>query len=207
MPKQVVIGKYKKITSELKKTIESEKNITAYEFAKKNVKKLIEMGLKNYESIIDLFIKTKMENVKTKELGAEKSAEIIRRNVHDQTMTGWFREDDKAYKQKLVDEIFFEKETLNAGLNVFYNNYVVHTEDKISFDDFLNKDITVYRGGGGALRNEPFTSFTLDKKVADKFGNVKEFTIKPKNTLGSYQTTVETEVLVPKQFYDKIIPY
>ena len=28
--------------------------------------------------------------------------------------------------------------------------------------------------------------------------------IKPRDTLGSYQTTVETEVLVPKQMYDKM---
>jgi len=88
---------------------------------------------------------------------------------------------------------------------LFDNYKSVTGQNDLNFEVFLNTDIDVYRGGGDALSDEAFTSFSMYKDIASKFGKVQSFKIKPIDTLGSYSTTAETEIIVPKQKYDKII--
>ena len=174
-------------------------------FIKENIKKLKEKGIKDSKTATSFFIVSKMENVKHKEVSEEKAANTIKSNIRHQTLGGWFRNEDKNYKPKLVKAIVAKEETINAGVNVFYNNYKSATGKKISFEEFLNTDVKMYRGGGGILKDEAFTSFSLHKDIAEKFGDkITEIIVKPKDTLGSYQTTAETEVLIPKESYNKI---
>ena len=173
-------------------------------FVKENVSELKEMGIKSMDKANDFFITSKMENMDRKEIRREEAVSIIKGNIKDSIMSGWFRKEDKGFKGKLVEQIMKDKDTANAGLNIMHENYKNTLGSDISFNNFMNKEITLYRGGG--LLQEAFTSFSMSKDIAKKFdnGTITEIKIKPKDTLGSYQTTAETEVLIPKQMYNKI---
>ena len=173
-------------------------------FAKENVNELKEMGIKNFRDANDFFITSKIDNMERKEISREKAVSIIKGNIKDSIMNGWFRKEDKGFKGKLVEQIMKDKETANAGLNIMHENYKNTFGSDISFNDFMDKEITLYRGGD--ILDEPFTSFSMNEDIAKKFdkGEIMKIKIKPKDTLGSYQTTTETEVLIPKQMYDKM---
>ncbi len=118
----------------------------------------------------------------------------IIRKIPENIMDGWFRNRDKGYKQKLYNVINSNPDIKNAGLKVMHYQYEAFTGTKIPYNEFLNKEITLYRGKPSG--EDIFISYTMDKDIAEKFGEVQEIKIKPKDTLGSYQTTAETEVLV-----------
>jgi hypothetical protein len=83
----------------------------------------------------------------------------------------------------------------------------------VSFDAFMNTPLKMYRAGGSPP-DEPFTSYSMTRSIAEGFAakkgrdssNISVIEIKPKDTLGSYQTVAEAEVLIPswegKDFLD-----
>lgn len=147
-----------------------------------------------------------------KEVSKEDAIRILRDAIDDNTREGWFRRYESFRKPVIETAILNDKEVRNAGLNIAYHNYLeTYGADKsISFSEFVNKPIKLYRGTYGKLAHDGlegsdvFTSFTPDRKVAEKFagdldsGEVVEITIKPIDTYGSYQTNGEYEYLVPK---------
>ena len=184
------------------------KNVNEYQdvktFVKDNLKELKEMGVKDFEKSMDIFVGLKMGNQKPKDIGRQKSIDTINSNIKDSIMNGWFRKEDKGFKPKLVENIMMDSNNLNAGWNIMHENFKNRFDSDISFKDFMNKELTLYRGGKKTL-DEAFTSYSMDRKIAEKFGkDINTISIKPIDTLGSYQTTGETEVLIPKQRYDKM---
>lgn len=155
------------------------------------------------------------------EMPIEEALDQIRETVPASYITKWFREADSDIKPKLIDSIMGSKGTLNAGLNVAYNNYKddlelknirTHKDEKpMSFKKWLNTPQTVYRGEYGQehVASDIFLSYSADKAIAEKFmghsgkGTLTTAKIKPIDTWGSYQTTAEQEFLVPVKTHGK----
>lgn len=161
------------------------------------------MGINNMQSLRNFWVEQKMNgftSADAHEVPKEDAINTIRENIGQNTLDGWFVNADSGYKQKLETAILNNKEVRNAGLNIAYQNYKDQTGSGASFDEFVNTELTMFRGDRGqkAVKDDVFMSFTTDKNVASGFGgNITEIKIKPINTLGSYQTTGESEYLIP----------
>lgn len=125
----------------------------------------------------------------------------VRNGIRPSALSGWFRNADSDYKPEIEAAIIGNPALRNAGLNIAHRNYMNVTGRNISFDDFINGTFTVYRGGNTSYtKNDVFISYSFSKEVAKSFGGkVQSIRIKPKNTLGSYQTTGEAEILVRRK--------
>ena len=183
---------------------ESFKDIKKYrdfhDFLKHSAAELKEHGVKG-EDLKDFYNDTRVEKFTCKELSKEAAISTITDNIDDNVHTAWFRRADKGVKQRLFNYIVNSDKTRSAGLKVMYDTYVVQNDSKMSFDEFLNTDMTFYRAGA---TDDIFSSFTMDKNIAKKFAkeyesDVSEIKLKPIQTLGSYQTIAEAEVLIPKK--------
>lgn len=145
------------------------------------------------------------EELKTvHEISKEDAISQVREAIPDQTHKLWFLEADSDIKPKLADYILQNKGTLNAGLNIAYSNYKDEMKGKnqtpLSFSKWIDTPQTMYRGEHGQehVKSDIFLSYTRDRKIAEKFGDkITTIKIKPKDTWGSYQTTMEQEFLVP----------
>ena len=161
-----------------------------------------ENGIMSPKALRDYWVNEKYNSFTkndAKEITKEEAIEIVRNNVDQNTLNGWFVNADSDYKEKIETAILDNKELRNAGLNIAYHNYKESGND-VSFDEFVNKEQKMYRGERGqqTIEADKFKSFTPDRKVAERFGNeVTEISIKPIDTLGSLQTTGEYEYLVP----------
>lgn len=126
----------------------------------------------------------------------EDAVNTITTEIPDSWMHNWFREGNEVFKQRLADLIISNPKIKEAGLRVMYENYHQLVDSPLGYKEFLETPITMYRWW------QPwkvFTSYSFDKKAAGKFGEVTTAEIKPIDTLWSYQTTVEWEVLVPNE--------
>jgi hypothetical protein len=175
---------------------------------KELVKKMKSENINSLDDMRKYWIKEKTKDFTEndiKEITKENAINIVKDNINSSTLDGWFKNADSSYKEKIETLVLGNKELRNAGLNIAYNNYIEQTKSNITFKDFVNKEITMYRGEHGqqTISKDVFKSFTTDKKIAEKFGNnISEIKIRPIDTLGSYQTTGENEYLV---FIDKIL--
>lgn len=144
------------------------------------------------------------------EISTEDAISQVRSSISSSTMDGWFRNADSGYKPELVDSILSNKGTLNAGMSIAYHNYKstqeIQGKQPMSFNRWLNTPQTIYRGTTGKkeVASDVFSSYTPDKNIANKFagysgGSVSSIRVRPRDTLGSYQTTGEQELLVPKR--------
>lgn len=161
-----------------------------------------------------------------RDLWYEKRASVELQNVHEMPIEDaldqvrdaipashqerWFREANSDIKPHLVNDILSNPGTLNAGLNVAYNNYKYDVEIQnirngtntapLSFNRWLTTPQTMYRGEHGQqhVQSDIFHSYTRDRSIAAKFGDqISTIRIRPIDTWGSYQTTAEQEFLVP----------
>jgi len=134
-------------------------------------------------------------------ISLEAAVAEVRNGIRPSALSGWFRNADSDYKPEIEAAIISNPALRNAGLNIAHRNYMDVTGRNISFDDFINGTFTVYRGGNTSYtKNDVFISYSFSKKVAQSFGgNVQSIRIKPKDTLGSYQTTGEAEILVRRK--------
>ena len=160
------------------------------------------------------------------EMSIEDAIAQVRDNISDSTMEGWFKKADSDYKPKLVNSIMANPGTLNAGLNIAYNNYKNDMDNQgktpMSFNKWLTTPQEVYRGTRGqkSVVSDVFTSYSPDKKVAAGFtlsdsggghslvksdfsnvdmSKISTMKIRPIDTWGSYQTTGELEWLIPSK--------
>lgn len=148
-------------------------------------------------------------------ISIEEANEATRKAIPENVLDGWFRSANSGYKPRLMDAIAKDPDAINAGMNVAYHNYVnANPESPLPFDEWLNTPQKMYRGthGQDAIDEDVFSAFTPDRKVAEKHagksGNarIEEIEVKPIDTLGSYQTTVEQEYLVPKSVVEANAP-
>lgn len=144
-----------------------------------------------------------------RELNDEESIDTVRNNIGSSALHGWFREYNSDYKPRIENAIITNPELRNASLNIAHRVYKEKTGDNVSYDNFLEKDIEVYRGGNfDMIDNDVFVSYSFDKGIAEKFASekngsdVQTLKIKVKDTLGSLQTTGEAEVMVRRKNTD-----
>lgn len=159
-----------------------------------------------HEAVIQEYFNFKLEK-NTKDLhqiSEDEAHEVIYDNMSQSTYDGWIREANSAYKPRIVNAIVSSPEMRNATLNLMYENYkYFHPDTKMSFEEFLETPVTMFRGGRGQkhVDDDVFSSYTFDKKIADKFagenGKTYEAKIRPIDTYGSLNTTGESEILVP----------
>lgn len=133
----------------------------------------------------------------------KEAIQVITDNIRPSALSGWFREYNSAYKPEIEQEIITNPELRNTSLNIAHRVYQESTGKQVDFDDFLESEITVYRGGNfDFVEKDVFVSYSFDKRVAEKFASTKKNVIckkvKVKDTLGSLQTTGEAELMVRK---------
>lgn len=168
---------------------------------------------KGMEGVEDEWYKTRLRNSTKdlKEIGDDEIDRILDKYVSQATARMWLVEYNNDIKPKLVQELTANSEVRNACLNIMYENYK-DTGGKLSFKDFLLTPIKMYRGGSGKeyKKASAFSSYTLDRKAAEKFkngptghepekdGEIYEAEIRPIDTYGSLNTSGEMEILVPR---------
>lgn len=134
------------------------------------------------------------------ELSEQEAIDIVRDNVDSRSISGWFREYDSDYKPKIEHALITDPAVRNASMNIAHRVYQESTGKQIPYDDFVNSEIEVYRGGNfDFIDNDVFISYSFDKKVAEKFANGGEVyseRVFVADTLGSLQTTGEAELMV-----------
>lgn len=181
-----------------------EANIHAGGENKKRLMDIYENG--GSEAITGEFWRFKT-NKATKPMDAvsdKEADEILNEHVPRNVFLGWFRDADSNYKPRIAAGVLKNAETRNAALSNMYANYKLENgKEALSYEEFLNTPITLYRGDHGQkmIDKDVFMSYSPDKKMAEKFvhtgGKLSEIKIKPKDTWGSINTAGEAEVMVP----------
>jgi DNA-cytosine methyltransferase len=179
---------------------------------------------KNPQEIIDA--SKKIDKVEYIEEG--EAREIIESYTHYKSgnskspatrWAGWFQSINAANKKFIVEDIQNDPKLRNAMLSLFFDVYKSELNFKGSFDDFLNTEITLYRGVTLAdkkgVGQEGFSAFSTTKNRVSAYadeqaigkGQVKEIKIKPIDTYGAvnYIGGGEIEVLVPTEFKNETI--
>ena len=175
----------------------------ASDFIRKNIKELKKYGIESYDKAEEFYNKIRMERFTPKEITREEAEEAIYDGVPGNILSGWYRSADSNYKIKLYDKLLNNDNARNGTYKLMHHTYNTQNNTNIPFNEFMNMDVKLYRGGG-INEVDIFTSFTMSKKIADKFmkesntNKFTEITVKPIEILGMCQPTGEAEVLVPK---------
>lgn len=172
------------------------------EFVRKNVKKLKEIGVTDMEAAGEFYNTVRMGRFTPKDVSIEVAVSGITDNIRNSVLEGWFRGGDKNYKIHIFNSILNNDDARNGTLKIMHHVYQTINNIDIPFNEFINSDIKLYRGGD--MTDDVFTSFTLNKSIAEKFSReygtdkMTEITVKPIETLGCGQSTMESEVMIPK---------
>lgn len=178
-------------------------------FIRDNVPALKAIGVNNNESAMTLWRNANYsrEDFQPIEITMEDAVDVIRNKVPENILDGWFRNADSGYKPKLENIALTDKDVRNAALNIMWDNYKQFSGKDIDFNKFLYSNIPVYRGKNqeNYTDDDKVLSFTFDRSVAESFGkHILETVIRPIDTIGSYQTTAEGEVMVRKDYLDEL---
>lgn len=178
-------------------------------FIRDNVPALKAIGVNNNESAMTLWRNANYsrEDFQPIEIAMEDAVDVIRNKVPENILDGWFRNADSGYKPKLENIALTDKDVRNAALNIMWDNYKQFSGKDIDFSKFLYSNIPVYRGKNqeNYTDDDKVLSFTFDRSVAESFGkHILETVIRPIDTIGSYQTTAEGEVMVRKDYLDEL---
>lgn len=178
-------------------------------FVRDNIPALKAIGVNNNESAMALWRNANYsrDDFQPIEMAMEDAVDVIRNKVPENILDGWFRSADSGYKPKLENIALTDKDVRNAALNVMWDNYKQFSGKDIDFNKFLYSNIPVYRGKNqeNYTDDDKVLSFTFDRSVAESFGkHILETVIRPIDTIGSYQTTAEGEVMVRKDYLDAL---
>lgn len=168
-------------------------------FEKDNLHAMIDVGVDSHEESKEIWKAGRYASFKPTEMNLEDAVDIIRNKIPENILDGWFRNADSGYKDKLEELALSDEEIRNAALNIMFSNYKGATGSNISFDEFIKSEIPVYRGKNSEkyVKGDEILSFSFDEKMAEKFGkHILQTVMKPIDTIGSYQTTAESEVFL-----------
>ena len=181
------------------------------EFARVNGSSIVKSGIFDskediYEKTLSLWKDLHYENSlnQLSKLDDYEAVQVVQDNLSSSTLNGWFREYNSEYKPRIENALITNPELRNASLNIAHRVYQESTGELVNFDDFIEMEIEVYRGGNFKfIDSDVFVSYSFDKKIAEKFctkENPEILTrkIKIKDTLGSLQTTGEAEIMIPR---------
>ena len=158
-------------------------------------------GINTFEKLWQKWAKIKLQDFTEKdikELSKEETEKTVKKYLDDLNPDMWFVNADSSYKPGIVNRILENKELRNAGLNLAYQNYK-YSDDKVNFKEFLNTDRILYRGHRGQKKidSDWFDSYTPHRHFAEIHGDqIDEIKVRPRDTLGSYTTNPENEILV-----------
>lgn len=175
-------------------------------FQKENIKSLMAAGIKSSQGTEALWKQARYLNFNPSEMDLESAVGVLSSKVPSNILDGWFRNADSEYKGKLEKLALSDDEIRNAALNVMWSNFKEFSGKDIGFKEFVNSEIPVYRGKNAEkyVNGDEILSFTFDENIAKKFGqNVLETMMRPLDTIGSYQTTAESEVFLRKDQLDQ----
>ena len=176
--------------------------------------------MKDLREIIKTSIREYLnENISNDEQYIENHKDVINNYTHYKSgdkyypksvWAKWFLSQDRNSKEQIAYNVKNDKSLKNAFLSNWFDYYKKNTNNNISYNDFLNKEITVYRGETSRDikygEANGFTSYTPQIDLAKHFsrdgvGNIIELKIKPKNTFGMIGGVGnELEVLIPTKF-------
>lgn len=118
----------------------------------------------------------------------------------------WYSKALDPFRTQIAQTLENDVKLRNAALNQMWDEYKHLTGSDVSFEDFLNTKIPLYRGepSDSKSQSEKALSFSLTPKTAEEFGeNVLKVWLRPADTLGmanpTYVHQPEAEVLVPKE--------
>ena len=127
----------------------------------------------------------------------------------------WFLSQDRNSKEQIAFNLKNNSEFKNSLLSNWFDYYKNTVNDNINYSDFLNKEITIYRGETSKDvkygEANGFTSYTPQKELAKHFsrdgvGKIIELKIKPKDTYGMIDSVGnEIEILIPTKFSDEFM--
>lgn len=146
----------------------------------------------NYDKKVDFF-----------ELSESETNDIINKNMDYSLRSQWYSGEDFSAKTEIENAILANDQLRNAAMNKLYQIYKQYIDAAMKFDEFLNSELTVYRGDDAPViyGDEQQLSFSFRKSTANYFdSNVGRTKIIPKNTIGSVVTPTfesEAEVFVP----------
>ncbi|MBC8392615.1 MAG: hypothetical protein H8E17_08640, partial [Deltaproteobacteria bacterium] len=177
--------------------IEAQKYKNVKDFISKNVTLLRERGIKNINEVTNLWKRALNEQYTPSRISLDSAVKLISDVANKDNWAGWFRNADTGYLPRIERAILTDSKLRDSGLSIMHKQYQSMTGNKISFDDFLNTDIKLYRGG--VQRLDDMVSYSIDKNIAGKFGKVAEIKIRPKDTYGIFDLSAEGEVLIPRR--------
>ena len=130
----------------------------------------------------------------------------------------WANNSNDDYKKYIYDDLKSGKK--EATLNIWYNTYKSSTGNyNISFEDFLNTPIKLYRATNIDEKEDysnPFFSYATTRKMAERFldgvqrlnakrtGDIEEIEIKPIDTFGMFPSD-ENEIIIPNKKYEELL--
>lgn len=170
---------------------------------KENIEKLKEQGINSKDKMYLYFVNEKFKKQKITQMSLDEAKDTILENIPKSVAEGWFIKADSSYKKKIVQLIVENDNLRSASLSLAYETYKELINKNIGFNDFLNKELDLYRGDPEGKKfieadSTSFISYTPFEDMAKKFGKViTKKTIKPKETLGVLRQVGEFEFLVP----------
>lgn len=170
---------------------------------KENIEKLKEQGINSKDKMYLYFVNEKFKKQKITQMSLDEAKDTILENIPKSVAEGWFIKADSSYKKKIVQLIVENDNLRSASLSLAYETYKELVNKNIGFNDFLNKELDLYRGDSEGKKfieadSTSFISYTPFEDMAKKFGKViTKKTIKPKETLGVLRQVGEFEFLVP----------
>lgn len=170
---------------------------------KENIEKLKEQGINSKDKMYLYFVNEKFKKQKITQMSLDEAKDTILENIPKSVAEGWFIKADSSYKKKIVQLIVENDNLRSASLSLAYETYKELVNKNIGFNDFLNKELDLYRGDPEGKKfieadSTSFISYTPFEDMAKKFGKViTKKTIKPKETLGVLRQVGEFEFLVP----------
>ncbi len=170
---------------------------------KENIEKLKEQGINSKDKMYLYFVNEKFKKQKITQMSIDEAKDTILENIPKSVAEGWFIKSDSNYKKKIVKLIVENDNLRSASLSLAYETYKELVNKNIGFNDFLNKELDLYRGDPEGKKfieadSTSFISYTPFEDMAKKFGKViTKKTIKPKETLGVLRQVGEFEFLVP----------
>ena len=117
----------------------------------------------------------------------------------------WYSRALDPFRTQIAETLENDIRLRNAALNQMWDEYKRITGEDISYSDFLDKKVHLYRGEqtDSQSESEKALSFSLIRQTAEEFGeHVLEIVMRPRDTLGmarpTYVPQPEAEVMVPK---------
>ena len=184
---------------------------TQKEFMMQNMADLKAAGVKSSAGIREQYENTMMTEAaeKAHQISEQAAVDLARDGIPESLRDEWFVKADSSVKPKISECILGDPDVMNAGWNIAYRNYkeTIGAESDISFEEFMQTPMRMFRGTRGQqeIASDVWVSFSMDRKIAESFGDtVEEIFIRPIDTWGSYQTTAEAEILVPKRMLTRL---